>query len=250
MVVEYIKKAWDTYKKNATSFIVAKIVAAVIVSVIALIGLGVMFSSAGLLEMFELYTEGNIEQIGEIMQNPLGPLSAIVGLGGGLIFLLVAGVAAVFLKIGIFGMAAESLRGKTKVETMFKIAKQKGITALVASVLVGVVILILLMIMGGLSAALPLVGAIIGAIILIGIGILFSLVFPALVTDKIGALTSIQRSIKIARKNYFELLGLFIIYGIIILLISWIPIVGTLVTTLVIGPMLTISLVFFYRKKK
>jgi len=251
MVIEYVKKAWDTYKNNATSFIVAKIVSIVIVGIIAAIGIGTIFSSFGWMRMAEFSTEEQIAAyIEQIMQSPMAQFSILMGLGGAIIFFLLAAIAGVLLKIGIYGMAAESLRGRTKVETMFKIARQKGLNAIAAAVIMGIVFFILLMIMEGLSIALPLVGTVIGFIILIAVAILFVLVPPAIVIERTGMLNSIQKAVKIAKKNYFELLGLLIIYGIVTLLVAWIPIVGPLVILLVIGPMLSISLVFFYRKKK
>ena len=175
----------------------------------------------------------------------------VLSFGAAMIFFVIAGIAMVFFKVGIFGMATEAIRGKTKVETMFKVAKKRGLTALVAAVLIGIIGFFAAMLIGGLTVVLPIAGTFIGLIIMLVVAILFSLVFPAIASDKkIGALAAVEKSVKIAKKNFFELLGLLIIYIIISLVLVWIPVIGPLAILLVISPMLTISLVLFYKKKK
>lgn len=254
MTIEYVKKAWDIYKKNATSFIVAKLVAGVIVAIIALIGVGMIFSSAGMIKLFKMsmYSEeATPEYFQEIMTEPFFPASMFLNLGAAFIFFVLAAVAMIFFKVGIYGMAAEAIRGKTRVETMFKVGKQRGLTALVASILIGIAMFVVAMIMGGLTAILPIAGAVIGIVIFFITAILFCLVFPIIAMEnKIGALNAVERSVRIAKKNFFELCGLLFIYVVISAIIWWIPVIGILTLLLVITPMLTISLVLFYKKKK
>jgi len=70
MAIEYVKKAWDVYKKNATSFIVAKLVAWVIIAIIAMLGLGMIFSSANMMQMIKASAEGTTpEYMQQMLEN-------------------------------------------------------------------------------------------------------------------------------------------------------------------------------------
>lgn len=246
MVMEYVRRAWEAYKKNWMTFIVAELLILIIIGIIFGIGIGIIFGSLGISSLMELT---NIEFLA---QRIVAILPLLAGFGSALIFFIIAGLVGVFLNTGIYGMAAEALRGRTKVDTMFKVAKKMGITGVLTSIILGIISFFLLTILvAGLGITLPIVGSVIGMIIFLLIMMLFSLVFPGIVVDNLGTIETIQKSFNIVKKNYFEMFGLLLFYAIVsIVLMLILTIIGMLICWFVVAPMLYISLVFFYRRKK
>jgi len=227
------------------SFVVAELITLIITGVIVLIGVGILLGSMGISSLTEFYEP-------ELLLTRLAALLPLLaGVSVAIVFFVIAGLVFVFLKTGLYGMAAESLRGKTKVDTMFKVARKRGIKGIITSILVGIIAFFLMMVLiVGLGIALPLVGSIIGLILFLLIMILFSLTFPGIIVDDLGVIETIETSFNIVKKNYFETFGLLLFYGIISVVIVWIPILGLLVIGFVIVPMVKISLVYFYKKNK
>lgn len=245
MVFEYVQRAWEAYKKNAMSFVVAQLVALIIVGIIAGIGIGIIFGSVGISSLMEL-TRPDV-----LLPRIVSVFSLLAGLGTAIVFFVIALLVCVFLTTGIYGMAAQSLRGKTRVETMFEVAKKRGITGVLNSIVVCIIALVLLIVLvAGLGMALPISGFIIGMILFFLIMIFFSLTFPGIIVDGLGAIESIEKSFNIVKKNYFKIFGLLLFYIIVGIVVSFIPILGALISLFVITPMLYISLVFFYKRNK
>ena len=237
MISKYIKRAWKAYTKNWTSFITAYIL-------LFAIGLGIM--GVGMVSfLMSSLAKGSIT---EIFSNLL-PILASVGVG--IIFFVLALVVMIALSTGIAGMAAESLKKKTKVKTMWKIAKKRWQTAIGVSVVVFIVAIVLLAVIFSLSAFMGgVTGFVLGAIIYYLVMILFTLTTSIVAVEKFGAIKCVERSVKIAKKNYLKVLTLTAVYVIINLLVSLIPFVGSLFSSFVIAPMMQISLVDFYLKNK
>jgi len=245
MVMEYVRKSWEAYKDNWMSFIVAELMALIITGIIALIGVGIIISSIGISTLMELYTSE------EFVSRLVALLPLFGGLGLALIFFIVAGLVWVYLKTGLYGMAEQSLRGKTRVETIFKVSSKLGFTGIITSIIVGIITFILAVILiGGFAIVVQATGAIIGMIIFLLILLFFSLTFPGIVVDKLGAIKTIDRSFKIVKKHYFKIFGLLLFYGVIGIAIALIPIIGSLIVAFVISPMMWISLVAFYKRNK
>lgn len=248
MVWEYIRYGWKLYRENIMSFIIAETLISIIVGIIALIGIRTLYGSIGISTIMMLSDlEGFLLRIGAI-------LPYLADLGITLIFFIIAGLIWIFLNVGIYGMAAESLRGKTKVRTMLRVSKTMGSRGILTSMLVGVPFLLSLVIAFGFGILFSVSGLVIGAILLVMIMTFFSLIFPGIVVDNLGMIETINKSIVIVKNNYLRALGLFLFYGIISVGLLLIPTFGSilslLVISFVISPMMSISLVFFYKRNK
>ena len=245
MIFEYVKTSWDTYKENFMNFILASLILWIIPSIIVLTGTGIILGSVGISAFTEIYNQ-------KIMLSRIVYfIPLIINMGVLSIFFIIAGLVYIFLLVGMFGMAAQSLRGETKFQTMFKFAKDKGLTGILSFVIIGIMsFFIFLIIVLGLEIIFSPYGTIIGMIISSLVIILFSLIFPGIVLDNLNTLKSIKISVSIVKRNYIEMLSLLLVYLALSILITLIPTVGLLIVALVVFPMLCISLVVFYKKRK
>lgn len=245
MVFEYIKKGWQTYKTNFMSFIIAGLIALIIVSVFIGIGTGIIFTTMGISSFAELRSpEITISRVVSVF-----PL--FMGLGISFIFYLVAALLGTLFVTGLFGMAAEALRGTTEFKTMFSAAKEFGITGITTSIIVCLATLILMFIfIGVLGIIFPVIGSVIGSILFLLVIIFFSFFYPGIVIDNLGPIETIRRSINITKKNYPDVFGLLVFYTGISLALTFIPFIGQIIIYFVFMPMLFISLVFFYKRNK
>jgi len=245
MVLEYIKKSWQTYKANFMSFIVAELIALIIVSVFIGVGTGIIFTTMGISSFAELRSPDiTISRIVSVF-----PL--FMGLSVSLIFYLVAIFIGALFITGLFGMAAEALRGVTEFRTMFSAAKEFGITGILTSVIVWLIAMFFMFILVGiLGVVFPVIGSVIGAILFLLIMVFFSLSYSGIVVDNLGPIETIQKSINITKKNYPDVFGLLVFYTAISLALIFIPFIGQIIVYFVFVPMFFINLVFFYRRNK
>jgi len=244
MVLEYLLRAWKMYKNNAMSLVIAELLSLIISGIIALIGISIIFNSIGIANLTNL---SNPELV---VTKIIAILPVLAELGFASIFFIIAGLVWVFLKMGIYGMASESLRGITKVETMLRVARKSGFKGIVSFIIIGIITFFLFFILIIVfNILLPIIGGIIGMVLFFLIIITFSLIFPGIIEDDFDPTRAIKESFSIAKKNYLELLGLSLLY-VVISLVVFIPFIGIVIYCFVISPMIKISLVFFYKRKK
>lgn len=243
MVLEYIKRSWETYRKNTISFIIAELISLLITGTIALVGIGIIFNFIGISSLKDLYNlEFFIRKIASL-------LSLLAEIAIALVLLFIACLARIFLSAGLYGMAAESLRGKINVNMLFQYSKKYGFKGIVSSIMIGIITLIFIILAFILNIFFSWVGIIVGVIIIFLMIVTFSLVFPGIILDGLSSINAIKESFNISKKNYLDILGLSLFYAVISLVIL-IPFLGILIYCLVISPMMKISLVFFYIRKK
>jgi len=243
MVLEYLLKSWEFYRKNMLSFVIAELISLVITGMIALVGIGIIFSSIGISSLKDLY---NLEFL---IRKIVSILPLLAELAVALLFLFIAWIVRAFFNTCLYGMAAESFRGKIRVEMMFQFAKRYGFKGVISSIFVGFIILLFVIFAFVLHVFFSLAGGIIGLIILFLIAITFSLVFPGIILDDLSSINAIKESFNIAKRNYFDILSLLLFYTLITLVIL-IPFIGVIIYCLIIAPMMKISLVLFYNRKK
>jgi hypothetical protein len=253
MVLDFIWESWEIYRENVMSFILAELITLVVSGMIALVGVGIIFGSVGISALMEITSQQNTF----IRITSLIPM--LVSLGSASVFFIIAGLVWIFLKTGIFGMAAQALRGKIKVGVMFSFAKSKGLTGILSCVIVGILVLIISLVLTvGLGTFFPLTGVLVGVVISSLVMVLFSLTFPGIILDNLNTLESIKMSVNIAKRNYFGMLILLFFYFALLLAITFVSIAGPLIVRILgsliinffVFPMLCISLVIFYKKKK
>jgi len=253
--IEYIEKAWESYKKNFWQFTIALILQTFIVSIPFLIGV--------LPWIVILFSTGIKAGIVSLLLSNLGVLSFSV-----VMFLVGISVSTV-LGGGFTRMAYESLRGKTSYETMFKTAKEKfwtilgvnSIVLLTISIIVAVM-LVPIMALGNLSTLFQasflyifVIFSIVtlGTMILAIVGILFMFVNQAIVIDNLKALEAIKKSFETAEKNFLSVFFLFLIFFLINSgLENVLSIAGSLIVFFVTAPLALISYTALYleRRKK
>jgi len=245
MIFEYIKTSWDAYKQNFMSFILASLILWIIPSIIALTGIGIVLGSVGISAFTEMFDQRIM------LSRMVYFIPLMINMGVLSIFFIIAGLVYIFLLVGIFGMATQSLRGKTKFRAIFKFAKDKGLAGILAFLIIGIMsFFIFLIIVLGLEIVFPFYGTIIGIILLSLVIILFFLIFPGIILDNLNATESIKSSVNIVKKNYIEMLSLLLVYLVLSIVIIFIPILGPLIVNFVVSPMLYISLLIFYKKRK
>jgi len=245
MVFKYIKTGWQTYKSNFMSFIIAELIALIIVGVFIGIGTGIIFITMGISSFVELMSpEITVSRV--ISISPL-----FLGVSVSFIFYLIAALLWTLLVTGLFGMSAEALRGVTEFRTMFSAVKEFGITGIITSIIVWLInAFFLIILVGVLSMFSPVIGFVIGCILSLFIMVFFSLSHPGIVIDNLGPVETIQRSINIAKKNYPDVFALLLFYTLISLPLIFIPFIGPIIVYFVIMPVFFISLVFFYKRNK
>ena len=193
MVFEYIKRGWEVYKENLVSFIAAELILLLFVGLFGGVALWFIFSSLGISPLTEL-TDPTIliERIGSIF-----PL--LLRLSFVFFLFLTGGLIDAFLKTGMYGMADEAFRGNTELNTLFIIAREKGLRGLSSSIILGMIFFVMMVILvGGLGTIFSLIGSLIGLILSFLIMIFFSLTFPALVVDDLSATEAIKQSFKLS----------------------------------------------------
>lgn len=243
MVLEYLLKSWEFYRKNIISFVIAELISLVITGMIALVGIGIIFSSIGISSLKDLY------DLEFLIRKILSILPLLTELTVALVFLFIAWIVRVFINVGLYGMAAESLRGKTGIETMFQFAKKYGFKGVISSIIIAIISLLIIILAVILNLFFSLAGGIIGLIILFLIIITFSFVFPGIILDDLSSTNTIKESFNVSKKNYLNMLSLLLIYAVLSLVIL-IPFLGIVIYCFVISPMMKISLVLFYNRKK
>lgn len=252
MVFEYIEKAWKTYTKNVWKFIGATFLLMVVTLIIF---------SIGFIPLFYLsYGSGTTYLLSTGL-----PL---------LIFALIMTVIAILvsaaLGAGIIKMAAEALKGRTRINTMFVTARKKFWTIIGANIIVFIIVGLLFLIF--LSPGLFFLGTLLTeeatssvAVlrVLTGIFLLFILMIPAvlislffqfvnqsIVIDNKSALESIGHSFAVVKRCYLQLLALVIIFGIVTGIISSIPILSIIIDMFLIAPLSIIAYTALYLSKR
>jgi hypothetical protein len=188
---------------------------------------------------------------GFMITNVVSILPLFLSLGIAAVLFMVAGLVGVWLLTGIFGMAAEALRGVTKVKTMLEVAKEYGLTGIITSIIVFLTSLILMILfMVGLSIAFSVPGLVVGTIAFLLVMVFFSVTFPGIIVDDLGPIETIGKSFYVVKKNYPDIFALLLFYVIVSLILSFIPFIGQLIWYFVIVPMSCITLVLFYKRNK
>ncbi len=265
MATEYVSRAWEIYKKNFPSFIGSELIAMIIPGILILLGVAIFLGSIlpGLdWNLLTNTTDENVlaQYFIDLFNIPEFQKDFVIGLIGFGSFFLVSILISLYLIIGQYGMAYESLRKKTRIATMFKVSRKIGLRWIATSFLLfifGVIVLIPVLIISVFTLGLGFIA------VLLFIPII-TLIAPAMVVDNTSPIESIKKAFRMAKRNYLNLFALWLVYLVISLAISFmgglldfIPIVGGLINlfsimlaTFVITPMIKISFVDFYSRNR
>jgi hypothetical protein len=157
---------------------------------------------------------------------------------------------------GILGMIKEFLRTKSKNglkmmdycgKRYFKRLFQYSLFINLAFIVIGIIFFIPIVLSKANVWFILLFGLIVLAIIVLMLFLTFSTFI--LVFEKKGIFQSISESFKITSKNFFPLLGLVILFGLIGSLVSFIPIFGSIIQLLAVTPAMMFALFQFYLER-
>lgn len=265
MVTEYISEAWNAYRKNfwqiigALALFFVIIFALILASVIPLVAafapmLNVMDANVTVQSVSGARSGAVLPAINPFMLVGIGILFFAVVL---VIWALAAGLVRVF---------ADALKGKARLEVMFSTARKKFWTVTAANIIVMLLLIplyILAFVLAGELAA-PLFSSLYGLVpattvffeylILFMVPItlvtiLFSLTNQAIVIDDCGAVDSVRKSFSVVKQNYLQFLGLVLVLIVITIMVSIVPILGSLINFAVMTPLTALSYTAFYINK-
>lgn len=235
MCFEYIRRAWKIYTKNLTSFLEAGLV-------MFAVFLLVLFSAVSFFFMYEypLYEEALPAEV-------VAERLAMVALFFASLFILF------LLQLGLYGMGVESLRKRTKLKTMLTTIRKYFLRYIAASVAVllfylGAFTLTFLALAPVSHAIGAEVSGIVVAVVAVLLSVFFVLVYPA-IADGRGVSEALALSFDAAKRNYLELLVLLLFFGALQILLSFVPLIGVLLSYLVIAPLAVVTFSLYYKKK-
>lgn len=255
MVTEYIYQAWNAYRKNFWQVIGA--LALFLAITIALIFVSVLPLVASLSPALKAAAANiAIESIsGMQTKNALLPAVNPYLLAAGGIMLIVAMLVIWALGAGLIRVFADALKGKARLEAMFSAARKKFWTVAAANLIVAVFVILLYaaalavsLLLSGASSLLFMAYFFILMIPIVLAAILFSLANQAIVIDDCSAVDSIRKSVSIIRKNYLQFLGLVVLLILLTMLVSFVPILGSLINFFVMTPLTALAYTAFYMK--
>ncbi len=267
MVVEYLSKSWDAYRRNFWQIIGGLLlVALVTVGIILLTGMPLFIN------FIQYYSSSSI---------PSPSLAGFLmdGTAQSLIALFVAGVAVAIiagtaLEAGFVKMFADALKGSAEIGTIISVAREKFWTIIGANVLAGIIRIALFIVLvlppflnflryslfltympyAPISDITPIqLGMMLwfygGLIIYMLLVLPFALVNQAAVVGNYKAVESIKKSFSVVKENYLQFLGLTVLVSLIALLVSLVPVLGSLAGFFVVTPVAGLAYTAFYLAK-
>jgi hypothetical protein len=240
LIRQYVQDSWKAYKKNWKSLVIAYFLIGIIALAVAGVGISSVTLSALTTFGTEYFESGNVDPqvVGEFFVNNAGSL--------GFMFFafIVAGLVSTALQGGYVKMCADALKGKTRVQTMIDVAKKKWETIIFARIVAGIIGFVVIVL------SIPTIVLIIP--VAIAISVLFMFIEQAIVIDNKKAIDAIKHSYHFGKNNFFEIFGLSILIFAITLVAGMIPLLGTLINLLIIGPVthLAFTKLYLARRKK
>jgi len=252
-IAEHLKKIFDVYAKNWLSLIVGLIATFIIPVILAVVAIGALaLGIASSVNFNTLMTMKSLSDISTLLGavNWGTPVMILA-----LIFLIAAGITGVAFFTGYYRYCGDLYQGrKTSISAIFQTAKEKWLTALVAIIIVAIIIGIIYKLVGvlGLSSvgmlstinmtdvsalatltALGIVSWLIGFIV----GLFFIFVLPSIAVEDRGIVDSIQRSVNVTASKFVKVFLTFFVLQILLLILTLIPIIGSLLVLLVYFPL-------------
>jgi len=236
MVMEYLSKAWKAYKRNALSIIVAMLIIGVVAGGFVSLALTPMFASIG-----QAITAGGFSMaiLFGIMQSFASSLViAIIGI-----------VIALALQVGFVRMMVESLKGRTKVRTMFEGAKKDWLKAIIAYALAYLLMIATILVFVLLAAAAGLVGWVLLAIGILAVLVMamsFVFINQAIVVNNASPTEALKKSYGFFKKNFLQVILLYLVYIVAVFVAALIPFIGSIIMLFLVAPVFLLALTALY----
>jgi hypothetical protein len=262
MASEYISKSWQIYKKNFLTFIAADLISMILSGIFLVLGIAI-FLGLTLPKMdYNMIMSTADETVLsnyflDLFKNSEFIKSAITGIAWFGVLTLISVLISLYFSIGKIGMVYESLRKRTRLGTMFKVSRKLGFRWILTSFLIFVCAIGFGIIFGIVTLG---IGFFVDFVLLMIAIPIMALIGPAMVVDNTSPIESIKRAFKTGKRNYLDLVGLWLIYflGTILVsffggLVSSVPVLGGLINflarmflTFVMSSMISISFVSYY----
>jgi hypothetical protein len=245
MLNQYLKKGWQAYKRNWTSFIgVSILMFLVIMSAFLIMFFPILSKLAS--SITQIQSE---EDLAMFIQSEIISTSMLMELIPYLVvgFLLIIIIGTAF-NLGIIKMSQEALKGKTTWRTILKTPLSKIITAISAHIIVLIMALLAVAVLIAAFAVNIILGAIAYIAFIIFI-IHFSLVEHAIMLDDFKAISSIKKSFNIIRGNFwlfFKIILANMIISILLSLLDGIFPIFSLLQMFVVTPVFLIIYTMYY----
>lgn len=261
MVVEYLSKSWDAYRRNFWQIIGGLLIITlvmfgiIIVSALPLIAklIGYLSASSSVQSaLFQFLMDGGVQ------------FSAALLVTGVIIALIISTV----LEAGLIKMFADALKGKAEIRTIFSTAREKFWTIIGANVLAALIRIVFFMVLllpplvmimvssfravsnplyvPGIGTMLWFYGGLIAYMLVV---LPFTLVNQAVVVGNHRAVESVKKSFSVVKENYLQFLGLVVFVFLIAVLVSLVPVLGSLANFFVVTPIAGLAYTAFYLAK-
>jgi hypothetical protein len=246
MVIEHFGRAWRAYKRNFGALVSANVLALAIYAIFSVIALTVFFAAM----LSQLPVTSLMLLVARLFTTGLPYLLAAV-----IIFLF--GVAILrILQGGLLQVCADALRRKAKWRTMLKVAAARWPAILLTEIAL-MFILIVLMAPTFILALLALwqrsllLGVLALPALIIGLLVYLLFIFSlyAVVLDRTGVIKGICKSIRLVRANYLDVLILVILLILLQSVISLIPYMGWVISSIFVLPYILTVCASYYLSK-
>lgn len=225
-LINHIKIAWSSYKKNFVTIALVLIIIGIINMVLSGFAMVSLLGPENYSDFAMSYfysgsviAEQNYETIFEL--NP--PSIESFALAG--IFIIIAILISVILQSGLWGIYLESIKGKPHFKIFFEYVKTRGFRYLLANFLLMVIFIpiLLLFILPGIIFPYDIFIFLgfIGTAFIILIIPLFIMTYPTVISGK-SVTEALRTSFEIGKKNYHLLLS-FLVFSILISLLLYAP---------------------------
>jgi len=240
-IFRYFKKSFEVYKRNFVPIILSVLLIGIIcglfigLSIFALFGPKNISTIAESYRMSGEFTDFESQEFSEFLN--------LQNVGLFLLFIILGGITVIFLQSGFWGVCFHGIKKRVTMKTFFTTIRKRGVSYFLAILLVLIIFFVISLLLS-LPASIfhPLIP--IALLILILITPFFILISPAVISGK-GVIESLEQSFKLGKKYYFDLI-LLIILIYLFSLVSFIPIIGSLLIYFLISPLFTLVICSFY----
>lgn len=236
MVMEYLSKAWKAYKRNALSIIIAMLVIGVVTTIFVGLALTPM-----LLAISQARAAGTLD---------MGALFGLMqSFASSLVIAMVGILIALALQVGFVRMVVESLKGRTKVRTMFEGAKKDWLKAIIAYVLAYLLMIATILVFVLLAAVAGLVGWVLLAIGILAVLVMamsFVFINQAIVVNNASPTGALKKSYGFFKKNFLQVILLYLVYIVAAIVVSLVPVIGSIIMLFLVAPVFLLAMTALY----
>ena len=240
-ISKHFKKSFEVYKRNFVPIILSILLIGIIYGLFFGLGIFALFGPKGVSTIAESYMMSG--EFTDFESQEFSELLNLQNVGLFLLFIILGGIIAIFLQAGFWGVCFYGIKKRVTMKTFFTIIRKRGISYFLATLLVLIIISVILIFLILPTVIFP-PFILVSLLILILIIPFFILISPAVISGE-GVIESLEQSFKLGKKYYFDLI-LLIILIFLFSLVSFIPIIGSLLIYFFISPLFTLTICSFY----